>query len=167
MRYEPLGRAHDRAGFACTHPELELYLQQFALQQARRRIAATTVMVEDESPRIIGYHTLSATRLNLGALPSAVRRKLPGYAEGVPATLLGRLAVDQRFERRGFGRAILMNALERALDVTAVVASAFVIVQAIDDDAVGFYRKYGFIPLPDDRGRLFLPMRTIAELFIR
>jgi hypothetical protein len=38
-------------------------------------------------------------------------------------------------------------------------------VEAIDNDAAAFYRKYGFIELPDDRLKLFLPMKTVAQLF--
>jgi hypothetical protein len=45
------------------------------------------------------------------------------------------------------------------------VASWAVFVEAIDNDAAAFYRKYGFIELPDDRLRLFLPMKTIAKVF--
>jgi hypothetical protein len=44
------------------------------------------------------------------------------------------------------------------------VASAGVIVDAKDADTVSFYKKYGFLQLPDV-DRRFLPMGTVAELF--
>jgi hypothetical protein len=37
------------------------------------------------------------------------------------------------------------------------------VVEAIDDAAASFYRKYGFIELPEDQHKLFLPMKTIAK----
>ena len=40
-----------------------------------------------------------------------------------------------------------------------------VFVEAIDDAAAAFYRKYGFIELLGDERKLFLPMKTIAKLF--
>jgi hypothetical protein len=40
-----------------------------------------------------------------------------------------------------------------------------VIVDAKDDNAVTFYRRYGFIPFADQVNRLFLPMGTIEQLF--
>ena len=41
-----------------------------------------------------------------------------------------------------------------------------VIVDPIDQEAIRFYKKYGFILLPDS-GKMFLLMKTIAELFIQ
>jgi predicted GNAT family N-acyltransferase len=162
--FDPLGSNHDRAAFSCAQDELTTYLRKYALQHARRHIAATTVLVAAGSTTVIGYHTLSATRLNLGDLPADVGRKFPNFAEGVPATLIGRLAVDSRFDGKGHGRAILMNALEKAHQTTTAVASAFVLVRAIDDRAAAFYSRYGFVSLPDQPHRLFLPMKTIAGL---
>lgn len=115
---------------------------------------------------VIAYHTLSASSIGVGTLGAEVVRKYPRYSEGMPATLLGRLAVDSSHVGRGYGRQILMNAIERAFAATAVVGSAFLIVRAIDDEAFRFYRKYGFVPFPDDPRRLFLPMDTIAQLFM-
>ncbi|MEO6331845.1 MAG: GNAT family N-acetyltransferase [Gemmatimonadaceae bacterium] len=80
------------------------------------------------------------------------------------STLIGRLAVNSAFEKGGYGRGILLNALERALLATSTVASAFVIVRAIGDDAAKFYMHYGFVPLPDDPRKLYLPMQTIEQL---
>jgi len=45
------------------------------------------------------------------------------------------------------------------------VASAAVIVDAKDDQAVAFYKKYRFMELPKIPKRLFLPMATIEKLF--
>lgn len=163
-RFEPLGKHHDRAAFSCGHPELTLYLQRFALQHAKRRIATTTVLLVPDDATIVAYHTLSATRLNLGELPEDLQKKYPNFSEGIPATLIGRLAVSTAFEKQGYGRAILMNALDRAFQATFTVASAFAIVRAIDARAVTFYSHYGFIPLPDAPRRLYLPMKTIEQL---
>ena len=166
-RFEPLGKHHDRAAFSCTHAELTTYLRKLAMQDARRRIAATTVLLVPDERTIVAYHTLSATRLNLGELPPDLQRRYPKYAEGVPATLIGRLGVDERFAGQGFGRATLMDALNKAFLATGAVASAFVIVRAIDDAAADFYRRYGFVSLPDQAHRLFIPMETIAQLVAR
>ena len=48
---------------------------------------------------------------------------------------------------------------------TRDVASWAVFVDAIDDAAADFYRKYGFIELPENKRKLFLPMKMIARLF--
>ncbi len=121
------------------------------------------LLVGDDAT-IFAYHTLSASRISAGDLAAELARKFPQFSEGLPATLVGRLAVDRRHEGKGFGRLTLMNALERAFLATSRVASAFVIVRAIDDNASRFYRRFGFVPFPDDRFRLFLPMHTVVEL---
>jgi hypothetical protein len=45
------------------------------------------------------------------------------------------------------------------------VASAVVIVDAKDDSAAAFHKRYGFIELPKTPKRLFLPMATVGKLF--
>lgn len=122
------------------------------------------LLISDDD-MVIAYHTLSASSIPVGGMGAEVARKYPKYSEGMPATLLGCLAVDSNHVGRGYGRQILMNAIERAFAATAVIGSAFLVVRAIDDEAFRFYRKYGFMPFPDDPRRLFLPMDTIAELF--
>jgi len=83
----------------------------------------------------------------------------------VPATLIGRLAVSTAFRGQRHGETLLMDALYRILQHSREVASACAIVDAIDDAAIAFYRKYGFLDLPTISRRLFLPIGTIKALF--
>jgi hypothetical protein len=39
-----------------------------------------------------------------------------------------------------------------------------VVVDALNNQAAGFYRQFGFIPLPSQPRKLFLPMDSIAAL---
>jgi hypothetical protein len=39
-----------------------------------------------------------------------------------------------------------------------------VVVDAKDESATAFYRYYGFVPLQTQPSRLFVPMRSIAQL---
>jgi ribosomal protein S18 acetylase RimI-like enzyme len=163
-RFEALGPQHARAAFSCGVPELDGYLRALAFQHIRKRISATTVLLADDAQRIAGYHTLSSARLSLGELPPVLAKRYPRYAEGIPATLLGRLAVDSAYPGKRWGEALLLNALERSYLATNVVASAFVLVRAIDPEASRFYDRYGFIELPASPGRLFLTMKTVEAL---
>ena len=161
----PLDRRHDRADFSCGRPALDAYLKQIALQDARRNIAAPFVLVAEAAPtKIIGYYTLSSYAVDAGELPDALARRLPRYKH-IPATLLGRLAVDVRYRGRGHAEFLLMHALETALGQSRRIASVAVVVDAIDDSAASFYRHFDFLSLPATPRRLFLPMSDIAELF--
>ena len=163
LRFELLGAAHDRAGFSCGVPALDHYLQTQAGQDVRRRIAAAFVATAD-GKTIAGYYTLSQHSVELGVLPEEFAAKLPKYPL-VPATLIGRLAVSTSFRGQGVGELLLMDAMYRCLCGSRQVASAAVIVDAKDERAAAFYRKYGFLELPKIPRRLFLPMATIEALF--
>jgi GNAT superfamily N-acetyltransferase len=163
-RVEALAKQHDRKGFSCGVEPLDRYLKEQVGQDARKRVAAPFVLCEGDRNTVLGYYTLSALSIDVGSWPEDVARKLPRYPV-VPATLLGRLAVDKSQRGKGMGEFLLMDALRRAVIASRQVASVAVIVDAKDDNALTFYRRYEFIPFADEPNRLFLPMATIDALF--
>ena len=72
--------------------------------------------------------------------------KLPRYPV-MPATLIGRLAVDRHYQGRGYGEFLLVDALRRALISTLQIGSVAVVVDAKDDKSKAFYEHFQFIPL--------------------
>lgn len=122
------------------------------------------MLVEPRALRVLGYHTLSASVLYTSELPDTLAKKLPRYPQ-LPVTLLGRLAVDQSMKGKGVGQFLLMDALRRSLEAAANIAAMAILVDAQDDEAETFYRHYSFLPLQQQPRRLFLSMKTIAELF--
>ena len=163
-RIEALTRQHDRLGFSCGVEPLDRYLREQAGQDARKHAAAPFVLCEGRSNVVLGYYTLSALSVDVGAWPADVARRLPKYPD-VPATLLGRLTVDLRLRGKGAGEHLLMDALGRALAASREIASVAVVVDAKDENTVAFYRRYEFIPFAGHASRLFLPMRTIEQVF--
>lgn len=163
-RIAPLEKSHDRSLFACGSAPLDRYLQLQAGQDADKRVAAPFVLTEPPARRVLGYYTLSASVINLTDLPGELAKKLPRYPQ-VPVTLLGRLAVDQVMKGRGVGAFLLMDALRRSLQAATEIAAMAVLVDAKDEAAETFYRRFSFQPLQLHPRRLFLPMRTIAGLF--
>lgn len=153
---------HDRAGFSCGVDALDRYLQSQASQDVRRRVAAPYVLIEPPSLQVLGFYTLSNTSVHAAELPAAFVKKLPRYPV-LPATLLGRLAVDAKGRGRGLGTLLLLDALRRCL--RSETASLAVVVDAKDDAAVSFYERHEFLRLPDQANRLFKPMAEIAKLF--
>jgi GNAT superfamily N-acetyltransferase len=124
-------------------------------------MAAPFVLVLPDG-MIAGYYTLSATSVQIAELPAQTVRKLPRYPM-VPATLLGRLAVDRRQQGKGYGRFLLADALYRA--ARSEIASFAVIVDAKDENARRFYERESFLPFPDQPMKLFRPMTDIRRLF--
>jgi len=161
LRVEVLGPQHNRASFESGSESLDRYLRVQAGQDARKSMAAPFVLVLPGGA-IGGYYTLSATGVNLAELPARTARKLPRYPL-VPATLLGRLAVDRRHRGKGYGRFLLADALLRS--VRSEIASFAVIVDAKDENARRFYERESFLPFPDRPMKLFRPMADIVKLF--
>ncbi len=164
LRIEPLNKEHDRVAFSCGVPALDRYLQKQAGQDARRYAAAPFVLCEGNAPAVLGYYTLSAIGIDVRDLPDETARKLPRYPE-IPATLIGRLAVDRHRRGERLGEFLLMDALYRSLRQAGEIAAAAVVVDAKDDDARRFYEAYDFRIFPDRPDRLFLPMAAVKKLF--
>jgi GNAT superfamily N-acetyltransferase len=159
---ETLNAEHERSGFSCGIESLDRYLLQQAGQDLRRRVAAPFVLQDLDRKRIAGYYTLCATAIQIQDLPPQLVKKLPRYPV-VPATLLGRLAIDERYQGQGLGSFLLFDAFGRCL--RSEIASYAVVVDAIDEKASVFYQHHQFIPFPDQSQRLYLPMATIASMF--
>jgi GNAT superfamily N-acetyltransferase len=151
---------HDRSAFASGAAPLDRYLREQASQDARRLVANCFVAIEPGTNVIAGYYTLAATSVRAGDLPDEIVRRLPRYPL-LPAALVGRLAVDQRFQGLGLGSVLLADAALRAFkgDVKAFA----LIVEAKDANAVGFYRHNGFQPFAARTDALFLPLATLRK----
>lgn len=161
VRVESLGAQHDRSKFESGVAPLDRYFRTQAGQDARKNLAAPFVLVLPGG-EIGGYYTLSSTALRVGELSQETAKRLPRYPL-IPATLLGRLAVGQRYQGQGYGRFLLADALHRS--VRSEIASFAVVVDAKDDNARRFYEREGFLPFPDQPMKLFRPMSDIAEMF--
>lgn len=160
-RIEALEARHDRSSFCCGVSELDIYLQQRADQDLKRRLAAVFVLTPD-GETISGYYTLSAHSIMGADPPPYLAKQLPRFP--LPVTLLGRMAVAQAVQGSGLGEYLLLDALNRSLKGSRQVASWAVVVDA-KAGARSFYLKHDFIPLPTNPDRLFLPMKTIKTLF--
>ena len=104
----------------------------------------------------------------MGELPAEVARRLtgerlPGYP--MPVALIGRLANDERVRGAGVGTALLGEAVRAVLEASNLVACFGIVVDAKDDDALGFYVKHGFMQISADQPfprRCFLHIDTAA-----
>lgn len=158
----PLGKRHDRKDFDCGEASLDLYLHRYANQDIRRQVNRVFVASPPSEPqRVIGYYSLSAGSLAAADLPEKFRHRLPRYP--VPVALLGRLAVDKSYQGQGLGAVLIADALQRIALASQVMAVYAVVVDALNESAAKFYRQFGFIQLPSQPLKLFLPMDTVTK----
>ena len=121
---------------------------------------------ESETGKIQGYYTVSNNSIPIGVVPEGYKIQFPNSCHSIPTTLLGRLAVDIRYQGLGAGRMLLIDALQRSYMISGSVGSFAVVVGPLDEEAERFYKKYGFILLLVSQ-KMFLPMRTLEMLFDR
>lgn len=162
LRIEPISRKHDRASFSCGIPALDEYLRLYARQNDKKNIARTFVAVDGDA-RVFGYHSVSATRIEFEELPADLHQRLPHYP--IPAALIARLAVDTTAAGQGLGARLLIDALQRILNASSEMAVKVVVVDADDAQARAFYQHFGFVRLPGQDWKLFLPIETVEQLF--
>ena len=154
---EPISGAHRLDGFDCGKPALDHWLRARAL--ANEGKTSRTFVVPGDSADVLAYYTLATGSVALKAVPRKVRQNLP---DPVPVMVLGRLAVDTRQAGQGIGSALLRDAMQRTLAVSRQAGVRALIVHAIDEEAAGFYTRYGFERLPGEVLTLFLPIESIG-----
>jgi predicted GNAT family N-acyltransferase len=158
-----LNNSHKKNIFDCGNLLLNNYLHTQAKQDLKRKLSGCFILADEENT-VKGYYTLSNTSIPKILLPKMVIRKLPPSYHNLPATLIGRLAVDKVFKGQRLGEGLLLDAMYRSLMSSKSIGSMSVIVEPIDIDAELFYSKYGFIALSGS-GKMFLPMETISRVF--
>ena len=156
---EPLG-AWDRSAFACGTAALDRYLREQASQDIKRLVASCFVAVETATQTLAGYYTLAATSVAASDLSLEFVKRLPRYPL-LPAALIGRLAVDQRYQGKGLGSALLADAALRVL--RSEMKALALIVEAKDEKAMAFYRFQGFTPFVSRPMSLYLALETFRK----
>lgn len=163
FRFDVLDDGHDRAGFHCGEETLDGYFQRQVIQDIRRRITNCFVVVDTATSQVAAYYTLSAASIPLVDLPPDETKRLPRYPI-LPAVRIGRLAVDRRYQRRGLGELLPMNAVHRTMQDAA--AAFAILVDARNGQTVAFYQRYGFRPILGKPTILFLPLATAQKTLL-
>lgn len=160
LRVLPLTGSHDRRGFDCGQAELNDWLRQVARQHQDKGLSKTFVAVREEEPkRICGYCALTLAELENRHLPAAWCKKLP---RRIPGVRLGRLAVGRSYQGKGLGELLLVDALNRAVLIYKEAGGIGLFVDALDEQAAGYYQRFGFLASPDNPRVLFLPAQITA-----
>jgi GNAT superfamily N-acetyltransferase len=131
--------------FDCGVDVLNTWLKRRALLNHLSGASRTYVAMGGK--RIAAYYCLAAGSIQHAATPGKIRRNMP---EPIPVLVLGRLAVDLGFQKRGVGPMLLLHALERTQEVAKVTGIRALLVHAKDEEAAEFYKRFGFVESPLD-----------------
>ncbi|TGU87502.1 GNAT family N-acetyltransferase [Mesorhizobium sp. M00.F.Ca.ET.151.01.1.1] len=151
----PLAENHDLGLFQSGTESLDQWLRHRA--RANQVSGASRTYVVAEGTRVVGYYCLSSGGLDLAEAPGIVRRNMP---DPIPMVVLGRLAVDGSWQRKGLGAALLQDAVLRAGQAATILGIRGIFVHAISDEAKAFYEHYGFAASPKNPMTLVLSLKA-------
>ena len=110
-----------------------------------------------QAGKVIAYYSLASGALALNEAPGGLKRNMP---DPIPA-ILGRLGVDQAWQGRGLGVALLRDAVERTQAASAILGIRGLLVHALSDQAKAFYERHGFVASP------IRPMTLVMSLKLK
>jgi GNAT superfamily N-acetyltransferase len=154
----PLTASHDLSKFDCGKSVLDEWLRRRALKNESRGGSRTYVVCEEN--RAAAYYALAAGAVTRERAPASLARNMP---DPLPVLIIGRLAVDVRYQGMRLGAALLKDAVLRCLKASREIGATAILVHALDEDAARFYAQYGFIPFPQEPRTLYLPMASVAK----
>jgi predicted N-acetyltransferase YhbS len=156
---EPLGPDHALEGFDCGDATLNWWLANKARHNQAEGGSRTWVAAD--GPQVVAFYA-SSTAVVLRA--EASKRVARNQPDPLPAVLLGRLAVDAKYQGRHLGAALLKHFILKSLEVAQITGVRVLLVHATDDHAASFYRRYGFVPSPFNELTLMLLVKDISSL---
>ncbi len=156
---EKLHQGHDLSQFDCGNPTLNAWLQKYAWTNQQADSAKTYVALAGN--RVVGYYALTTGSVHKHESPGRIAKGLANHPIGI--VLLARLAVDNRQQGKGLGKALLFDALSRIEEAADIVAVRAVMVHAIDEAARRFYEHFEFEPSPVDPFQLLLLLKDLRK----
>jgi GNAT superfamily N-acetyltransferase len=156
----PFTRQVSRENFDCGNESLDNWLKRFAGQNESRFRSRTFFALDQDSNQLLGYYTSIFTALDAGIQLAGI----PVSHYKKPALLIARLAVDQRAQNLGVGKALLRHGLNAAMRASETAGLEIIVVDAIDDEATTFYAKFGFTRFDADSNRMYITMSFLRNL---
>ena len=146
--------------FDCGHVVLNEFLQRFALVNQRSNSSQTYASCN--AGQVAGFYSLAVGSVEPSHSAPRVIKGIPRHP--VPVMILARLAIDQRYQRQGLGKALLKNALLRTVQAADIAGIRALLVHAKDEEARNWYRQWEFEESPTDAYHLFLLVKDIKAL---
>ncbi len=156
---EKLNDRHQLDEFSCGETSLDIWLKQRAAKNEEMRASRTYVVCDGE--RVVGYYCLAVGSVEHQRAPGKVKRNMPNP---IPVMILGRLAIDQNWQSKGIGRALLRDAVLRTLQAAEFAGIRALLVHALNDSACKFYVSNGFHQSPIDPLMLMITLDEIERV---
>jgi len=142
----------------CGKNSLDLFIRRHALINQRADSSQTYVVHQGNV--VMGYYSLVFSAAKQEDAPVSIQAAMPAKYP-VPVMLFARFAVDRKLQGRGIGTSLLKDAFLRTAEASEIGGLAAILVDAIDDKMVTFYRNYGFRECPGADRKLMIAMKDV------
>lgn len=157
----PLEPLHKLTNFECGNATLNIWLSKKALKN--QSSGATRTFVTCFENKVVGFYALATGSIEHKNVSAAIRRNMP---QPIPIIILTRLAVDISCQGTGLGKHLLKDALLRAVQVANTIGVRAVVVHALNEDVVSFYKQFGFQQSVLSPHTLFLSVNSIKQALL-
>jgi GNAT superfamily N-acetyltransferase len=152
---ERLNSTHDLSAFDSGSQQLDDWLRRRALRNEANGGSRTYVI--RHGAQVAGFYCLANGAVMHAEAPGKIRRNTP---DPIPVMVLGRLAVDRRFQGRGLGEGLLRDAILRTAQAAEIAGIRAILIHAKDERARHWYERLGvFMRSPTDPLTLLLPLQ--------
>lgn len=162
-------KSQDRTAFSCGVPQIDNYLKLMAKKGSKADVVRIWVVLDDDR-RTLGFYGINMHAVVAEDMSDELTKKAPRHGM-LPSTFISMIGVDQTMQGKGLGSALLADALSRIGRVSDEIGNCAVLLDVFDCGNPGtvarrkaYYESFGFIPLPDQPLRLFIPIQTVRTL---
>ena len=113
--------------------------------------ASRTYIVFTKNKEIAAYFCLSSYSIFHNEAKARLKRNMPNP---IPAIMLGRLAVDNKFKGRGLGKSLVSFAIKTAQQAASLQGSVGLVTQPLNEKAKKFYISCGFKPIAENSNKM-------------
>lgn len=141
---------HDRSAFSCGFAPIENFLKSSLSEQINSGMVAAWIAMAKDDPAVLGFYTLGALAVRSDFGPTAWQRS---RVPDVPVIYVRAVAVRQDMHGKGFGTALVIDAMKRCIGIADQMGAAAIVLDVLKDEHFdrrwSFYEELGFQPLGD------------------
>lgn len=153
----------DIEAFTCSNTVLNRFLCHTALKENQKAGGKSTTYLYYHSNSLVGYFSICPASVSRQVLPSKTLQK--NRYEDVTGYLIARLAVDCRFEGKGYGKALLLSAQKKIVTELIPAVNAEFIMVDYKDGKASFYEQFGFVCCQGERTkRMIIPVKRAVAI---
>ena len=162
-------KTQDRAAFSCGVSQIDNYLKLTAKKDSKADVVRVWVVLDGDR-HIVGSYGINMHSVVAEEMPEALAKKAPRHGV-LPTAFISMIGVDLSMQGQGLGSALLADVLGRIGRISDEIGTCAVLLDVLDcgdPETVArrkaYYESFGFIPLPDQPLRLFMPIQTVRAL---